>query len=155
MKSSTLNKHSLPLVYSCSGCSNAAQLANTLAIRMDREGLAEMSCIAGVGGDVKSLVSKACSDRPIIVLDGCVLHCAKNCLKRHGVEPDLHIDLSTRGIRKRYHEDVPLMETHRVWRELAPVVMRKFHESVDLADTAAIKPRSTEIENVSREPGFG
>ena len=49
----------LPLVYSCSGCSNVAQLANTLAVRLDRAGLAEMSCIAGVGGRVASLVSKA------------------------------------------------------------------------------------------------
>ena len=29
---------SLPLVYSCSGCSNVAQLANTLALRLDRQG---------------------------------------------------------------------------------------------------------------------
>jgi len=43
-------KPDLPLVYSCSGCSSAAQLANQLAIRLDREGLAETSCIAGVGG---------------------------------------------------------------------------------------------------------
>ncbi|MBF3198252.1 zinc-binding protein, partial [Pseudomonas aeruginosa] len=42
----------LPLVYACSGCSNVAQLANDLALRLDRARLAEMSCIAGVGGDV-------------------------------------------------------------------------------------------------------
>lgn len=38
-----------PLVYSSSGCSNVAQLANDVAVVMDREGLAQMSCIAGVG----------------------------------------------------------------------------------------------------------
>ena len=41
-----------PIVYSCSGCSSAAQLANHVALRLDRCGAAEMSCIAGVGGDV-------------------------------------------------------------------------------------------------------
>ena len=45
----------LPLVYSCSGCSNIAQLANKVAVELDREHIAEMSCIAGVGGGVKSL----------------------------------------------------------------------------------------------------
>ncbi|MFZ2289261.1 MAG: putative zinc-binding protein, partial [Halopseudomonas yangmingensis] len=30
----------LPLIYSCSGCSNVAQLANTLAVRLDRAGKA-------------------------------------------------------------------------------------------------------------------
>jgi uncharacterized metal-binding protein len=47
------------LIYSCSGCSSAAQTANTVAVRIDRQGLAEMSCIAGVGGDVPSLVRTA------------------------------------------------------------------------------------------------
>lgn len=42
-------RSTLPIVYSCSGCSSAAQLANYLALRLDRSGSAEMSCIAGVG----------------------------------------------------------------------------------------------------------
>ena len=45
-----------PLVYSCSGASSAAQTCNHLAVKLDRAGAAEMSCIAGVGGDVKPLV---------------------------------------------------------------------------------------------------
>lgn len=91
------------LIYSCSGCSSAAQLANAVAVRMDREGLVEMSCIAGVGGDVPSLVKVAKSGRPIIVLDGCPLQCAKNCLNRHGVGPDQHHVLSAYGVKKIQH----------------------------------------------------
>lgn len=53
-----------PLVYSCSGCSNIAQLANDVAIKMDREGIAEMSCIAGVG---------ACYNRKFIIIKEGVL----------------------------------------------------------------------------------
>ena len=60
---STLRRRDLPLVYSCSGCSAAAQTANTLAVRLDRRHLAEMSCIAGVGGDVEALVRVARSGR--------------------------------------------------------------------------------------------
>jgi len=33
----------LALVYSCSGCSSTAQLANSLAVRLDRSGEAQMS----------------------------------------------------------------------------------------------------------------
>ena len=69
-----------PLVYSCSGCSSAAQMANALAVRLDRDGTAEMSCIAGVGGAVIGLVKTAQSGRPILALDGCVLACAAACL---------------------------------------------------------------------------
>ena len=63
----------LPLVYSCSGCSSAAQMANHLALRLDRAGAAEMSCIAGVGGGVTGLVRTAQAGRRILALDGCVL----------------------------------------------------------------------------------
>jgi uncharacterized metal-binding protein len=53
-------------------------MSNHIAIELDRRGLAEMSCIAGVGGDVPKLVRIAKSGRPIIALDGCALTCVKN-----------------------------------------------------------------------------
>ena len=94
-----------PLVYSCSGCSSAAQLANHVAVRLDRSGVAEMSCIAGVGGDVASLVKTARSGRPIIALDGCLLVCVQSSLARHGITPARHYQLQQYGVRKRQHED--------------------------------------------------
>lgn len=95
----------LPLVYSCSGCSSAAQLANHIAVQMDRRGLAEMSCIAGVGGDVPKLVRLAKSGRPIVALDGCPLVCVKSTLARHGIAPARHYQLQQYGVKKRAHED--------------------------------------------------
>lgn len=94
-----------PLVYACSGCSSAAQLANHVAVRLDRSGVAEMSCIAGVGGDVPSLLKTARSGRPIVALDGCPLVCVKSSLARHGITPDRHYQLQQYGVRKRQHED--------------------------------------------------
>jgi uncharacterized metal-binding protein len=106
----------LPLVYSCSGCSSAAQVTNSLAVLLDRQKMAEMSCIAGVGGGVRSLLKVARSDRSKIVLDGCPLHCAKSCLKQNGIEPDLHIDLSKEGVRKEMHEDPDFEEVEEIWK---------------------------------------
>jgi uncharacterized metal-binding protein len=104
----------LPLVYSCSGCSSAAQMANDLALQLDRAGLAEMSCIAGVGGGVEGLVRTARSGRRIVALDGCVLQCARACLARAGVEPDLHMTLSDYGVKKRKHSDFDVAEARCV-----------------------------------------
>ncbi len=98
-------RRALPIVYACSGCSSAAQLANHVAVRLDRSGVAEMSCIAGVGGDVPSLIKTAQSGRAIVVLDGCPLECARHCLQRHGVTPTQHHQLNLYGVRKRLHED--------------------------------------------------
>ncbi|WP_295801331.1 putative zinc-binding protein [uncultured Microbulbifer sp.] len=104
----------LPLVYACSGCSSAAQLTNALAVRLDRAKLAEMSCIAGVGGEVPALLRIATAERPKVVLDGCPLHCARSCLQRQGIAPDLHIDLSREGIRKKMHADPTVEEIERI-----------------------------------------
>lgn len=97
------DRSTFPLVYSCSGCSSAAQMANHIALDLDRREVAEMSCIAGVGGDVPSLVKLATSGRPVVAIDGCPLLCARNCLARHGVTPTLHWQLGEHGVRKRYH----------------------------------------------------
>ena len=112
----------LPLVYSCSGCSNVAQLANTLAVRLDRAGMAEMSCIAGVGGHVSSLVNKANSGRPILAIDGCPLQCVKGCLAQHGVTASYHLVLSQRGLKKRYGEDCSNADADQLFDELRQLI---------------------------------
>lgn len=119
-----MSRAKTPLIYSCSGCSNVAQLANTLAVRIDRVGLAEMSCIAGVGGDVKPLVNKAQSERHVLVIDGCHLQCAKACLERHNVQPDVHITLSDFGLRKRYGEDCSQQQADQLFDEISTIITR-------------------------------
>lgn len=64
-----------------------------------------MSCIAGVGGRVQALASKASSGRPILAIDGCPLHCTRACLAQHGIRADVYITLSSYGLRKRYRQD--------------------------------------------------
>lgn len=115
------------LVYSCSGASNVAQLANHIAVRLDRAGVAQMSCIAGVGGDVKSLVRTAVSGRQVIAVDGCPLRCTERVLEAKGVTPEHTIRLHDRGLRKRHHTDFPDAERDQVLRdvltELAPTLL--------------------------------
>jgi len=101
-----MDKSTFPIVYSCSGCSSAAQTANQVALELDRMGVAEMSCIAGIGGDDKPILKLARSGRPLAVIDGCPLLCARSCLARHGIEPHLHWQLAEHGVKKRFHHDV-------------------------------------------------
>lgn len=111
-----------PLVYSCSGCSSVAQMCNELALRLDRTGWAEMSCIAGVGGNVRKLVKTARSGRPIIALDGCHLACAKACLQQRGLEPDLHRVLTDLGVKKEYGSAYDPNEADRIQEQLIPEI---------------------------------
>ncbi|TWU21771.1 putative zinc-binding protein [Bythopirellula polymerisocia] len=103
-----------PLVYSCSGCSNTAQLANSISVELDREQFAEMSCIAGVGGGVPSLVNKATSGWRILAIDGCPLHCVKHCLEQVGAEPTRHYTLTEHGLLKVQHGDCSPADTIRI-----------------------------------------
>jgi uncharacterized metal-binding protein len=104
-----------PLVYACSGCSSVAQLANAFAIRLDRSGRAEMSCISGVGGGVPALTRVARSGRPILALDGCPLACVKACLAGVGVVPARHLVLNRLGATKRQHGECTEAEETATW----------------------------------------
>lgn len=117
------------LVYSCSGASNVAQLANYIAVRLDRSGILKMSCIVGVGGDVRSLVGTATSGQPMIAIDGCPLSCVERTLAAKGVTPDHVIRLHEHGLRKRHHTDFPDQEREQVLREvlaeIAPLLIEE------------------------------
>jgi uncharacterized metal-binding protein len=135
-------------VYSCSGASSAAQLANHLAIRLDRLGVAEMSCIAGVGGDVGPLVRTAKSGRPILVLDGCPLRCAAHILERHGIQPDWQFDLSQHGVAKRKHEDFDPDDAARVLRLLLAGLRRRLpHPASPSPSPRSVDPASNSTED--------
>lgn len=114
----------LPLGYSCSGCSSAAQLANDLAVALDRNAVVEMSCIAGVGGGVGPLVDAATAGRPIVAIDGCPLECTRQCLDRHDVEPDLHYMLAEKGVAKEYHTDYDEGQADELLAELTADIER-------------------------------
>lgn len=126
------DSNTLPLVYACSGCSSVAQLANDFAVELDRSGLAQMSCISGVGGGVLPLVKLARSGRPILALDGCALGCVKACLGNAGVEPDVHLILNRSGARKRYGADCSELERSAVQIQVEQAI-------VELKEQAAPK----------------
>lgn len=110
----TAKNSNKPVVYACSGCANVGQLANDLAVVLDREGSAQMSCIAGVGGKVKQLVKVAQSGRAILALDGCPLNCVKQTLATVDVVPTWHIELTTMGYQKREHENCELAGAYKL-----------------------------------------
>ncbi|MGB1198817.1 MAG: putative zinc-binding protein [Thalassotalea sp.] len=92
---------SKPIVYACAGCSNVARIAHDVALTLDCDGLAEMSCVAGVIGNVEPIKEFAMSGRKIIVIDGCPLSCTKACLKACQIEPDHYFTITDFGIEKR------------------------------------------------------
>ena len=101
------DKPARPIVYSCSGCSDAGELADRIARTLSRAGAAEMSCIVGVGGRVKPLLNKARTAKRILAVDGCALNCVANTLKAAGITNFDHLELQKLGFRKG---NVPVTE---------------------------------------------
>lgn len=130
-------KRKIPLVYSCSGCSSAAQMANQLALWLDREGEAEMSCIAGVGGGVPGLVRTARAGRPILALDGCLLQCVSACLSQAGVRADAHLTLSDHGVAKRRRADFDQEQARTLYATRVLPAARALHGDESEPETAS------------------
>lgn len=91
-----------------------------------------MSCIAGLGGDVKPLVRTAKSGRPIIMLDGCPLQCGKHTLARHGLTPAMHWDLSRHGVEKKAHTDFRIEDAFRLEQKLIPEIAKHAQKTAQL-----------------------
>ena len=99
-----------PIIYSCSGCSNLARMAHDIALTIDSDGIADMSCISGVIGKVAPIQAIAHSGRPIIAIDGCSMGCTKSCLDACDLKADHYFDISGLGFDKRDKWDDSLME---------------------------------------------
>ena len=114
----------VPLVYACSGGSGAGQVANGVAVCLDRLELAEMASVAAVGGNVQRHLEVLQSGRPIVVIDGCPHDCACEVLALHGVTPILHVRLDRRGTERQRHSSYDVSVIDRELAYLADVLQR-------------------------------
>lgn len=90
----------LPVIYACSGASDAGELADRIARRLTQDGHGRMSCLAGVGGRVRPLLLTAQRAPHILVIDGCPMQCARHTLEAAGVTGFAHFKLPEAGLHK-------------------------------------------------------
>jgi uncharacterized metal-binding protein len=91
---------SIPLVYACAGCSPAGRLAYDLAQELDRRGIAEMSCLAGVGA-ARPHFLKQLDGREVWIIDGCPIECSLGVFGQVPRQVNIHIRLHDLGVRKK------------------------------------------------------
>jgi len=89
-----------PLIFACAGCSFAGQLAYRLALELDRQGIAEMSCLAGVGAQKKVFLKKL-EKHEVWIVDGCPIECSRGVLNVVAHQPARHIRLHELGFKKQ------------------------------------------------------
>lgn len=100
-----------PIIYACAGCSGAGQIAYKLALKMDREQVVEMSCLAGLASGKKTFTSKV-KNRQVWIIDGCAIECSKTILKNMGIKETKHIQLHKLGVKKNQDPDEGINLNH-------------------------------------------
>ena len=113
------------IVYACSGASNLGQLANEIAVRLDRLGLAELACATEVATEVGAQDGDGQgASRPVLAISGCTSGCCAAMLEQHGIDVARSVVLAERGVAKAKHVLVDEESTERVFgqvlAELAP-----------------------------------
>lgn len=98
------------LILSCAGGSNVGQISNAIMIELDKKGIGNAYCLAGIGGDLTGFVESA-KLAEIILIDGCQVGCGKKVLERHGIIPARYYVVTELGIEKNHNFDKIKEET--------------------------------------------
>lgn len=88
------------LVFSCSGAADVGEIADLAARKLTREGVGQMFCLAGVGGQVTPILDKTMAAKRTLAIDGCGLDCTKALLENAGVKRVEQLRLTDMGLTK-------------------------------------------------------
>ena len=88
------------LIFACSGAADVGAIADQAARKLTKDGAGKMFCLAGVGGRVSGIMKTTESAEKILVIDGCPLNCAKNCLEQAGFTKFEHLQVADLGLEK-------------------------------------------------------
>ncbi len=87
-------------VYVCGGAADVGELTDRAARRMDRKGIASMSCMAGIGARDADITFKAEYATRVLLMDGCPKACSRRTFENAKLYRFAHFDLSAIGLIK-------------------------------------------------------
>ena len=88
------------MIFACSGSADVGKIADLAARKLTEDGDGKMSCLAGVGGRVTLIMDATKSAKAILVIDGCLQHCARRTLRQAGFTTFEHLALHDMGMEK-------------------------------------------------------
>lgn len=93
-------------IFPCVGAANVGQLSNKIAIELEKRGIGNLMCTAGIGARTPGIMKSAEGSERIIAIDGCPLNCASKTLELAGFKVDRQIVISQLGIKKSKEKDL-------------------------------------------------
>ena len=89
------------LILACSGGSNVGQAANNIMIELDKSGVGNAYCLAGIGASLSGFIESAKTARTILI-DGCPVGCAKKAFEKHELTPSQYFVVTEMCIEKKH-----------------------------------------------------
>jgi uncharacterized metal-binding protein len=90
------------LIMACSGGSNVGQVANNAMIELDKGGVGNAYCLAGVGAALSGFIESAKAAKTVVI-DGCPVGCAKKVFERCDISPTQYFVVTEMGIEKNHN----------------------------------------------------
>ncbi|AKB83238.1 MAG TPA: zinc-binding protein [Methanosarcina sp.] len=109
-------------IFPCAGAANIGQLSNRVAIELEKQGIGNLMCTAGIGARAPGLMKSAEASDRIITIDGCPLNCASKTLELAGFKPDRQIVISEFGIKKSKKRDLEDQEVADTLRKVMEIL---------------------------------
>jgi uncharacterized metal-binding protein len=94
------------IILACSGASNVGQLANEIGKGLSNDEGIKMSCLAGIGAHVPTIVETAKAARKVVVIDGCPVACGKKAADLAELIVHDHLIITELGIKKSYDLEI-------------------------------------------------
>jgi len=105
------------LILACAGGSNVGQVSNRAMIELEKKGMGNVYCLAGVGADLSGFVESARAAATILI-DGCPVGCGKKAFDKHGIIPTRYIVVTELGIEKNHNFDNLEAETEEALKKM-------------------------------------
>lgn len=104
----------------CSGASNLGQIANRLAVEMQKQGRAQMTCLAAIAAGLSSYIKSLEKVDEVVVIDGCSAACAKKIIENTGHTRYTYYDMSNYlpELDKEKRYDQVEEEVKRIWKQV-------------------------------------
>jgi|WetSurMetagenome_2_1015567.scaffolds.fasta_scaffold868165_1 uncharacterized metal-binding protein len=104
-------------VVACSGAANVGQISNALAVKMNQQGVARMTCLTALGAHLPAYIESV-RDTELVVLDGCPVACAKQVIEHIGIKDYKYFVISEMGVKKTRRFDQVENDTEQVWEKI-------------------------------------
>ncbi len=109
-------------IFPCVGAANVGQLSNKIAIELEKEGIGNLMCTAGIGARAPGLMKSAEASDRIIAINGCPVNCASKTMELAGFKVDREIVISELGVKKTKDRDLKEEEVAEVLEKVLEIL---------------------------------